>query len=864
MRPRRAKFKGVRTRGAPLSAGGHCDSVATMKNHLKWVHAAPYLGLIAAMGASADPRLVLNPSGYFEAPGLDVTVFADIYPDGHQTGVTVIQHGVRVAANGDLRLEASPGQWSPMPAAGAQTVSAATNTVTQTLSYPDPAKNRTGFNPIEYPDLKFSYRVRVTPIGDDSGFKISVDLEKPLSSAWEGKVGFNFELFPGDLFGKTWLMVGPEGRERGGLFPRQADGPMSGEGAGTIAAPMAEGKTLTVAPDSDLQRMTIASRTGTLQLIDGRGNLNNAWYIVRETTRPGATTDAVTWIVTPNVDPNWRYAPVVQVSQVGYLPNQTKTVLIETDPRDTRVDPLVLYQLTPAGRKEVSRFEPQPWGRFLRYHYLRADLTRVTAQGMYVLAYRGARSHPFKIAADVYDRYVWQPTLEYFLPVQMSHMKVVENYRTWHGLDHQDDARMAPINYNHFDGYSQGPSTLTRYQPGEHVPGLNSGGWHDAGDYDLRIESQMGTVWLLSKMIEEFGLDYDATSIDEERKLTQIHRPDGKNDAVQQIEHGLLSVLGGYKAMGRTYRGIIAPTLPQYTLLGDISTVSDGLDYDPALPPGAKTATTSSLTDDRWVFTEDNPDRELGTAAQLAAASRVLKAADPAMSADALAAAQDLYARAFDRAASLKAKVFVLSELAQTTRSPALLDKLVALQPQIVAHIDETGANLANAMPLIRDEAFIREVGAAVRAYQRKLTEEATKTPYAVPYKPYIWGAGWDIQEFGVQQYFFRKAWPQYTSKELQMDALNFVLGVHPGENTAAFASGVGARSATVAYGANRADWSYIPGGVISGTALIRPDLPELKVWPYFWQQSEYVMGGGETNYMFLALAASRESKPAK
>ncbi len=85
------------------------------------------------------------------------------------------------------------------------------------------------------------------------------------------------------------------------------------------------------------------------------------------------------------------------------------------------------------------------------------------------------------------------------------------------------------------------------------------------------------------------------------------------------------------------------------------------------------------------------------------------------------------------------------------------------------------------------------------------------------------------------------------------MEALNFVLGVHPGNNTESFASGVGARSATVAYGTNRADWSYIPGGVISGTALIRPDLPELKVWPYFWQQREYVMGGGAENFMFLA-----------
>ncbi|HXI78664.1 MAG TPA: hypothetical protein VNH21_16120, partial [Steroidobacteraceae bacterium] len=263
-----------------------------MKYRLKMLFAAPYLALIAA-GAHADPLLKLNARGYFEAPGLSVTVFADIYPDGHQTGVTLIQHGVRVAANGDLRLEPSPGQWSPMPAAGAQSVDAAANTVTQVLSYPDPSKNRTGFNPIEYPDLEFTYRVRVTPIGDGNSFKISVDLEKPLPRAWEGRVGFNFELFPGDLFGKTWLMAGSDGRQSGGLFPRQADGPMSGEGTG-IAAPMAEGRALTVAPDSDLQRLSIESRTGTLQLIDGRGNLNNAWYIVRETTQPGATTDAIT------------------------------------------------------------------------------------------------------------------------------------------------------------------------------------------------------------------------------------------------------------------------------------------------------------------------------------------------------------------------------------------------------------------------------------------------------------------------------------------------------------------------------------------------------------------------------------------
>lgn len=59
----------------------------------------------------------------------------------------------------------------------------------------------------------------------------------------------------------------------------------------------------------------------------------------------------------------------------------------------------------------------------------------------------------------------------------------------------------------------------------------------------------------------------------------------------------------------------------------------------------------------------------------------------------------------------------------------------------------------------------------------------------------------------------------------------------------------------TTAYGINRADWSYVPGGVVSGTALIQPDFPELLDFPFLWQQAEYVLGGGSSNFMFLVLA---------
>ena len=156
----------------------------------------------------------------------------------------------------------------------------------------------------------------------------------------------------------------------------------------------------------------------------------------------------------------------------------------------------------------------------------------------------------------------------------------------------------------------------------------------------------------------------------------------------------------------------------------------------------------------------------------------------------------------------------------------------------------------------IDNPEFSETIESSVKNAYSKITEMQKDNPYGVPYKPRIWGAGWEIQGFGVKQLFLHLGFPEIFSSEYTFNALNFVLGVHPGDNTSSFASGVGVNSLTVAYGVNRDEWSYIPGGVASGTALIRPDLPELKVWPYFWQQTEYVMGGGATNFMLLAMAA--------
>ncbi len=63
----------------------------------------------------AGENLKINKAGYFEKQGLNVIVLNDIYPEGHQGGITIIQHGKRIATNGNLSLQPTPGQWQPYP-----------------------------------------------------------------------------------------------------------------------------------------------------------------------------------------------------------------------------------------------------------------------------------------------------------------------------------------------------------------------------------------------------------------------------------------------------------------------------------------------------------------------------------------------------------------------------------------------------------------------------------------------------------------------------------------------------------------------------------------------------------------------------
>ena len=803
-------------------------------------------------------QLAINEHDYLEMQGLNVMLAHDYYPEGHQGGVSIIQNGLRVATNGDLRLDRTPGQWSPMPTQiGERTINEETQSISARFQYPDEKRNRKGFNPIVYPDLEFSYQIEIQPENGNS-FLITVNLDETLPPEWDGEVSFMLEFFPGFLFGKSYSMDG----KQAGIFPRQANGPgeIAANGDYNIAA-LATGKRLTVAPEVAAQRLVVESLAGgEIELVDGRGMHTNGWFIARSYLERGATSKALQWRISPSVIEDWISKPAIQISQVGYHTQQPKYAIIELDKNDTQRRPIALQRIKEDGSLDtVLQSNDVEWGSFLRFNYLKLDFSNIVDPGMYLIRYGDQQSEPFRIGDDTFSRHVWQTTLEQFLPIQMCHMRVNDRYQVWHGVCHLDDARMAPLDHNHFDGYIQGSDTMSKYKPGDIVPGLNRGGWHDAGDHDLRVESQGSTMYGLALAYEAFGEDYDNTTIDQDNRVVEIHRPDGKADILQQIEHGALTVVGGYEALGRLYRGIIAPTLRQYTLLGDPSNQTDNAFFDPELDAIDSVAIgqgTVGSPDDRWVFTQKRPKREMRAAAGLAASSRVLRGFNDAMADKCLRIAEELWVSIEVEKPELK--VILAVELLLATEKSEYKEFLESNSDGIADNFELVGWAIGRALPLIENGEFHSRMRSAAEAYAEDVKEQESATPYGVPYEPDIWGAGWGIQRFGAGQYFLHKAYPEIFSADLMFNALSFVLGCHPGSNTASFVSGVGSKSVTVGYGFNRADWSYIPGGSISGTALIRPDYPELLEWPFLWQQTEYVLGGGTTHYLFLALAADK------
>jgi hypothetical protein len=307
--------------------------------------------------------------------------------------------------------------------------------------------------------------------------------------------------------------------------------------------------------------------------------------------------------------------------------------------------------------------------------------------------------------------------------------------------------------------------------------------------------------------------------------------------------------------------------MAQYVHLGDGSTMTDNLAYDPALKPGETKDGRSGKMDDRWAFTSRDTALEYHVATALAAAGRVLAEHDLSLAQECHQTARSAwdYERTHpsvtqrsgyvprDREAR---EVFATAELLITTGDARYRRRLIELLPFITQNIGRVGWPVVRALQQVNDVAFRQSVEESLRDYSSALAERLAGNPFGVLFEPRVWGVGWQIQEFALGQYYLIRSFPELFGRETLFSVVNYVLGCHPGSNVS-LVSGVGARSLTVAYGANRADWSYIPGGMVSGPNLIRPDSPEMKDdFPFLWQQAEYVMPGA-ASYIFCILAAN-------
>ena len=242
-----------------------------------------------------------------------------------------------------------------------------------------------------------------------------------------------------------------------------------------------------------------------LLLFDGRNVAQNGWFVVRSLLPANKTGKVLTWYVEPNAIPNWKRKPVIGFSQVGYNPSQIKSAIIELDKNDLPLKSASLFQVSADG-KIVEKFkgDVKVWGKYLRYNYAKFDFSSIKDPGIYFIQYGDEKTNVFAISADVYAN-IWHPTLDVWFPVQMDHMEVNEAYRVWHGASFLDDALQAPVNHMHFDGYSMGASTQTKYKPLEHIPGLNVGGWFDAGDFDIQTGSHCEAVLSFVDTWEKFN-----------------------------------------------------------------------------------------------------------------------------------------------------------------------------------------------------------------------------------------------------------------------------------------------------------------------------------------------------------------------
>ena len=848
--------------------------------------------LLLSVSAVAQD-LKLNDQEYFERQGVNILVFSNSFNGGFNdeknSGIEIIQHGVRSVQGGAVRLNNTPEQWDLVPKMTSRKVNREEGSIEVAM---------------RYDDYDFDSRVVVTAKG--KAVEIAVWLDKPVPDALAGEAGFNLEFLPSKYWLKTFLMDGRLNRfpryatsqtitRPNSEKPRQFKGFKTYDDRGTDRfvdpLPLETGHRIVMATDDPEHMIIISCDDAELKLFDGRMLAQNGWFVLRSVLPKGKTGKVITWTVEPHAIPNWIREPNIGFSQVGYIPEQPKVAVIELDKNDQPQTTASLMRINPDGTTEQAfTGNIQNWGPYFKYNYVKFDFSSVKQPGVYYIQYGKTRSNDFLIDEHVYDK-ITDATTDVWVPIHMNHMYVTEGYRTWHGEPFKEGYLQAPPS-DHFDLHRQGPTTDTKYKPYELIPGLNIGGFFDAGDFDIETGSNISVVQNFIRTWELFKPLRDETFVSQQQRYVDLHRPDGVPDILQFIEHGTLNLVAQAEQIGHMASTLSNSILDNYHHLGDAASITDGLHYDPSLKPYEVSADgkRSGTPDDMWAFTTRNPSLDFQAATMFAAASRALTGYNDDLAARALTQSKRLMQEAtelmnqrrnqtFDgqgnwdgnfnnnanngnnanrrqnRGRNNRGDLATNLQLYAATKEKQYLE---SFQQQIWQALDRNVSNsmqtALDAVPYM-DEAYKQQLRPYVEKYEEYISRFDEQNPYGVPIGLGNWAGGNAVLSFGTTVCFAHLYFPEIVPKKEVYRVANWLYGCHPYHNYS-FVAVVGAtRPKQVFYGNNRADFSFIPGNVAPGLLFRQPDhFENFDDWPFLWGQNEGTIAGN-TQYIIFGSA---------
>ena len=793
--------------------------------------------------------LQLNDLDYFERQGVNVLVFSNSFNGGFNdeknSGIEIIHHGVRTVQGGAVRLNNTPEQWDLVPKMTNRRVDRENGSIEVGL---------------RYDDYDFDSRVVVTAKG--KAVEIAVYLDKPVPEKLAGEAGFNIEFLPSQYWLKTFLMDGRLNRfpryatsqtitRPNSEKPRQFKGFKTYDDRGTDRfvdpLPLEIGHQIVVATDDPSRMIKITSEDAELKLFDGRMLAQNGWFVLRSVLPKGKTGKVVTWTVEPNAIENWIREPNIGFSQIGYIPEQPKVAVIELDKKDRMLSTASLMRInTDGSTTEAFKGDVKAWGPYFKYNYVKFDFSAVKEPGVYYIQYGNTKTNDFLIDAHVYDK-ITDATTDVWVPIHMNHMYVTEGYRTWHGEPFKEGYLQAPES-DHFDLHRQGPSTDTKYKPLELIPGLNVGGFFDAGDFDIETGSNINVVQNLIHAWELFKPQRDETFVSQQQRYVDLHRPDGVPDILQFIEHGVLNLVAQAEQIGHMASTLSNSILDNYHHLGDAASITDGLHYDPSLKPYEVSADgkRSGTPDDMWAFTNRNPSLDLQAAGVFTSAARVLKGYNDELAERAQKQADRLRKEAESLMAQRRGR--------RNAQAEADYDWLTGTGDGNYRNVARNLQTMLDSIPM-KDAAYKEGLRPAVQQYADYIRSFDTQNPYGVPIGLGNWAGVNAVLNFGITVNYAHIYFPDIVKKDEVYRVANWLYGCHPYHNYS-FVAVVGAtRPKQVFYGNNRADFSAIPGNVAPGLLFRKPDhFENYDDWPFLWGQNEGTIAGN-TQYIIFGSA---------